>query len=80
VTKDVLPSIHKTGSYVMKKTIEPLELRRIQIEETKMLEMIGDSKLKQALTDRLMNEISGNAITKRLLIRYNNVILPFFYD
>ena len=63
VTKDVLPSIRKTGSYVMKKAIEPLDLRRIQIEETKMLEMISDSKLKQALTDRLMNEISGTAIT-----------------
>jgi hypothetical protein len=32
----------------MKKAIEPLDLRRIQIEETKMLEMISDSKLKQA--------------------------------
>jgi prophage antirepressor-like protein len=63
VTKDVLPSIRKTGSYTMKKAIDPLELRQIQIEETKMLEMISDSKLKQALTDRLMNEISGNAIT-----------------
>ena len=63
VTKDVLPSIRKTGSYVMKKAIEPLDLRRIQIEETKMLEMISDSKLKQALTDRLMNEISGTVIT-----------------
>ena len=47
----------------MKKAIDPLELRHIQIEETKMLEMISDSKLKQALTDRLMNEISGKAIT-----------------
>jgi prophage antirepressor-like protein len=58
VTKEVLPSIRKNGTYTMPK-IEPLQLRQIQMEEMKMIDMIGDAKLKQAFTDRLMNELQG---------------------
>lgn len=64
VTKDVLPSIRKTGTYTMPaKKDDLLRLRELQIEEAKSLNMISDSKLRQAFTDRLMNEISNTAIT-----------------
>jgi hypothetical protein len=66
IAEVVLPSIRKTGSYIMpKKGIEPNELRQIQMEEMKMLNNLEgvDPKLKQAFTDRLKNELSVKAIT-----------------
>ena len=59
VTKEVIPSIRKTGSYSVKKDIEPDKLREIQLKEVQILDNIKDAKLRQAFQDRLLNEISG---------------------
>ena len=57
VTKEVLPSIRKSGSYSVKKEINSEKLREIQLKEIQILDNITDAKLKQAFLDRLMNEI-----------------------
>ena len=59
ITKEVLPSIRKSGSYTVKKEIDSEKLREIQYKEIQILDSIKDSKLKQAFLDRLMNEITG---------------------
>ena len=59
VTNEVLPSIRETGSYSVKKDIEPDKLREIQLKEVQILDNIKDAKLRQAFQDRLLNEISG---------------------
>ena len=59
ITKEVLPSIRKSGSYTVKKEIDCEKLREIQYKEIQILDSIKDSKLKQAFQDRLMNEITG---------------------
>jgi prophage antirepressor-like protein len=60
VTKEVLPSIRKHGSYSEKKEINSEKLREIQLKEIQILDNITDAKLKQAFLDRLMNEITGD--------------------
>ena len=60
VTKEVLPSIRKSGSYSVKKEINSEKLREIQLKEIQILDNITDAKLKQAFRDRLMNEINGD--------------------
>jgi prophage antirepressor-like protein len=60
VTKEVLPSIRKSGSYSVKKEINSEKLREIQLKEIQILDNITDAKLKQAFLDRLMNEITGD--------------------
>ena len=59
ITKEVIPSIRKSGSYAVKKDIDSEKLREIQYKEIQILDSIKDSKLKQAYQDRLMNEITG---------------------
>jgi prophage antirepressor-like protein len=67
VTKEVLPSIRKTGSYTVKKEVDDvqLKLREIQYKEYLVLMEQGNcAKLKQAYHDRLYNEISGGKTDK----------------
>ena len=59
ITKEVIPSLRKSGSYTVKKEIDSEKLREIQYKEIQILDSIKDSKLKQAFQDRLMNEITG---------------------
>jgi prophage antirepressor-like protein len=59
ITKDVIPSIRKTGTYTTQPKIHPEKLREIQLKEIQVLHSIKDSKLKQAWHDRLLNEITG---------------------
>ena len=59
ITKEVIPSLRKSGSYTVKKEIDCEKLREIQYKEIQILDSIKDSKLKQAFQDRLMNEITG---------------------
>ena len=59
ITKEVIPSLRKSGSYTVKKKIDCEKLREIQYKEIQILDSIKDSKLKQAFQDRLMNEITG---------------------
>ena len=71
VVEEVLPSIRKTGSYTVPKNdhderrlklAEDEERRRQDKERRRQvaaLESITDAKLKQALTDRIMNELQG---------------------
>ena len=60
ITKEVLPSIRKSGSYSVKKQVYYEKLREIQLKEIQILDNITDTKLKQAFRDRLMNEITGD--------------------
>jgi prophage antirepressor-like protein len=60
ITKEVLPSIRKSGSYSVKKQVDYEKLREIQLKEIQILDNITDTKLKQAFRDRLMNEITGD--------------------
>ena len=53
ITKDVLPSIRKTGTYTTQQKIHPEKLREIQLKEIQILDSIKDSKLKQAWHDQL---------------------------
>ena len=65
VTKEVLPSVRKTGSYTVKKEVDDvqLKLREIQYKEYLVLMEQGNcAKLKQAYHDRLYNEISGGKL------------------
>ena len=67
VTKEVLQSIRKTGSYTVKKEVDDvqLKLREIQYKEYLVLMEQGNcAKLKQAYHDRLYNEISGGKTDK----------------
>ena len=45
VTKEVLPSIRKSGSYSVKKEINSEKLREIQLKEIQILDNITDAKL-----------------------------------
>ena len=66
VTKDVLPSIRKSGSYSVKKNVDDvqLKLREIQLKEYVLLMEQGQcTKLKQAYHDRLYSELSGKTLT-----------------
>ena len=66
ITKEVLPSIRKTGSYSVKKEVDDtqLRLREIQFKEYVLLMEQGHcAKLKQAYYDRLYTELSGKTST-----------------
>ena len=66
VTKEVLPSIRKSGSYSVKKNVDDvqLKLREIQLKEYVLLMEQGQcTKLKQAYHDRLYSELSGKTLT-----------------
>ena len=70
VTKDVLPSIRKTGKYEVPTPAEsdPLQERRLQLDEMntymKVYETIDNPKLKTVIMDWMHNTISGQkAIT-----------------
>lgn len=54
VTKDVLPSIRKTGNYTM-----PQKDTRSYIEDAAMIENISNAKIQMLLNDRLMNELQA---------------------
>jgi prophage antirepressor-like protein len=58
VTKEVLPSIRKTKTYTMpEKEIDSLKLRELQMKEAQLFNLLGDAKIRQAFSDRLMNEL-----------------------
>ena len=65
VTKDVLPSIRKTGKYEVPTPAEsdPLQERRLQLDEIntymKVYETIDNPKLKTVIMDWMHNTISG---------------------
>ena len=61
VTKEVLPSIRKTGKYCVPQESKPSPIteRQAQMQEALMVDKIMDPKLKQAFLDRLINEVSG---------------------
>ena len=67
VTNEVLPSIRKSGSYSVKKEVKAEKLNEIHLKGIQILDTITDVKLKQALRDRIMNEITGE---KQVTIEY----------
>ena len=54
VTKEVLPSIRKTGTYTI-----PKKDTRAFIEDAVMIESISNAKIQMLLNDRLANELQG---------------------
>ena len=68
VTKDVLPSIRKTGKYELPAPVDALQERRLKIDEINtfmnVYEKIDNPKLKTVIMDWMHNTISGQkAIT-----------------
>ena len=80
VTKEVIPSIRKTGSYSVKKDIEPDKLREIQLKEVQILDNIKDAKLRQAFQDRLLNEISGGKTLTDTSTEYSRDIVTILKE
>ena len=63
VTKDVLPSIRKTGKYELPAPVDALQERRLKIDEVNtfmnVYEKIDNPKLKTVIMDWMYNTISG---------------------
>ena len=66
VTKDVLPTIRKTGTYELPKPVDALQERRLKIDEVNMYlnvyDKIDNPKLKTVITDWMYNTISGQKV------------------
>ena len=66
VTKEVLPSIRKTGTYELPKPVDALQERRLKIDEVnmylKVYDKIDNPKLKTVITDWMYNTISGQKV------------------
>lgn len=63
VTKEVLPTLRKNGSYQIPQVkSNPDKLREIQLREAQIIPTIQDAKLKQLFMDRLMNEMQNEKV------------------
>jgi prophage antirepressor-like protein len=66
VYEDVLPTIRKTGKYEVPVPVDPLQERRLKIDEVNMYmnvyDKIDNPKLKTVITDWMYNTISGQKV------------------